>query len=66
MVNRRGTESAVEYGIRLEGSSTVLMVTDDVGEAQQTLDMVGHGVLLRRTVWRSPWTTAETNDGFTG
>lgn len=66
MVGPRNAEATVEYGIRLEGSTTILMVTDDFGEAQQALDMVGHGTLMRRTVWRSPWAAAQTDDGVNG
>lgn len=51
----RGATVTVEYGIQTPNSKTVLVVTEDLSEAVSTLNMLGSGTLIRRTVRCSPW-----------
>jgi hypothetical protein len=58
---RRGiSESVIQYGIRLNSSKSVLMVTEDLAEAERVLDMVGHGLLISRRVTYGPWIDVES------
>jgi hypothetical protein len=52
--------SVIQYGIRLNGSKSVLMVTEDLAEAERTLDMVGHARLITRRVTYGPWMDVES------
>jgi hypothetical protein len=54
MAIRDGTKFTVEYGIQTPTSKTMLGVTEALEEAQRTLDMVGDGRLIQRTVSYSP------------
>ena len=47
--------SVVEYGIQTLNGKTILMVTNDLTEAGHTLDLIGEGRLVQRTVRYSPW-----------
>jgi hypothetical protein len=47
--------TVVQYGIETPTSRTVLMVTEDRGEAERMLDMLGRGRLIVRTVSYSRW-----------
>jgi hypothetical protein len=49
----------VEYGVQTLESKTILAVTEDLAEAERTLDMLGQGRLVKRTVSYSPWIAAE-------
>jgi hypothetical protein len=48
-----------EYGVQAANSKTILTVTLDLAEAERTLDMIGQGRLLQRTVRYSPWTAVD-------
>ena len=48
----------VEYAIQTPHSKTVLMTTEDRAEAERTLDMLGEGQLLMRTVTYGQWKPA--------
>jgi hypothetical protein len=48
MAIRDGTKFTVEYGIQTPTSKTILVVTEDLEEAQRTLDMIGDGRLIQR------------------
>jgi uncharacterized phage-associated protein len=48
-----------EYGVQTSHSKTILTVTEDLAEAERTLDMLGQGRLVQRTVTYSPWIAAE-------
>jgi hypothetical protein len=50
----------VECGVQTSNSKTILTVTEDLAEAERTLDMLGQGRLLKRTVSYSPWIAGET------
>ena len=55
---RRGVAgSVVEYGIQTSNGKTILMVTNDLTEAEHTLDLIGEGRIVQRTVKHSPWVT---------
>ena len=56
MVRRSVERRMVEYGVQTLNSRTILTVTKDVAEAEHTLDLIGEGRLIRRTVTYSPWT----------
>jgi hypothetical protein len=49
----------VEYGVQTSNSKTILTVTEDLDEAERTLDMLGQGRLVQRTVSCSPWIAVE-------
>jgi hypothetical protein len=55
MTTRFAAVTVVQYGIETPNSRTTIMVTDDLSEAQSTIDMLGSGTLVRRTVRYSPW-----------
>lgn len=48
-------ERRVQYGIQTPNSNTILMVTEDLAEAEQTLEMVGQGRLTMRTISYGRW-----------
>ncbi|WP_319453501.1 MULTISPECIES: hypothetical protein [unclassified Mycobacterium] len=53
---RSGTaERHVQYGIQTPNSNTILMVTEDLAEAEHMLDMVGEGRLTVRTISYGRW-----------
>ena len=55
---RRGVAgSIVEYGIQTLNGKTILMLANDLTEAEHTLDLIGEGRLVQRTVRYSPWVT---------
>ena len=41
--------SVVQYGVQTPSSTTVLLVTDRLDEAEHILDVVGEGRIVRRT-----------------
>jgi hypothetical protein len=49
----------VEYAVQTSNSKTILTVTEDLAEAERTLDMLGQGRLVQRTVSCSPWIAVE-------
>jgi hypothetical protein len=56
MVGKRDVvRTAVEYGVLALASRTVLTVTEDYAEAEHTLDLIGEGRLVRRTVTYGSW-----------
>jgi hypothetical protein len=55
MANRVAVHSVIEYGIQAMNSKTILAVTEDPVEAERTLDILGEGRLVQRTVSYSPW-----------
>jgi hypothetical protein len=57
MARRGVTDSIVEYGIQTLNGKTILMLTNDLTEAEHTLDLIGEGRLVQRTVRYSPWVT---------
>jgi hypothetical protein len=59
MTTRGATVTVVEYGIQTPSSKTILVVTEDLSEAVSTLNMLGSGTLIRRTVRYSPWRAVE-------
>ena len=56
MASRDVAACTTEYGVQTANSKTILTVCSDLAEAERTLDMLGEGRLLRRTVRYSPWT----------
>jgi hypothetical protein len=48
-----------EYGVQTANSKTILTVTQELAEAERTLDLIGEGRLLKRTVRYSPWTAVD-------
>jgi hypothetical protein len=48
-------ERHIQYGIQTPNSNTILMVTEDLAEAEQMLDMVGQGRLTVRTISYGRW-----------
>ena len=59
MANRDLATCTTEYGVQTANSKTILTVTLDLAEAERTLDMLGEGRLLQRTVRYSPWTAVD-------
>jgi hypothetical protein len=55
MARQDDSDSIVEFGIQTPNSKTVLMVTLDLAEAEQVLDLLGGGYLVRRTVSCTRW-----------
>jgi hypothetical protein len=58
-------KTVVEYGIQTQNSKTILVVTEDLGEAESTLDMLGSGTLIKRTVRYGPWRSVHDEGGLT-
>jgi hypothetical protein len=55
-VSRRDVaRCTVEYGVVSLTSQTILTVTEDHAEAEHTLDLIGAGRLVRRTVTYGAW-----------
>ena len=54
MASRDVAACTTEYGVQTANSKTILTVCSDLAEAERTLDMLGEGRLLRRTVRYSP------------
>jgi hypothetical protein len=65
MTTRNAAVTVVEYGIQTQNSKTILVVTDDLHEAESTLDMLGSGTLIQRTVRYSPWHSVQGDGGLT-
>jgi hypothetical protein len=63
MSKRDDAEGTVEFGFQTPNSKTVLMVTNDLAEAEHVLDLLGGGTLVRRTVGFSPWRPVVTEGG---
>ena len=59
MASRDGAVCTTEYAVQTANSKTILTVTLDRAEAERTLDMLGEGRLLQRTVRYSPWTAID-------
>ena len=60
MVAERDLATCItEYGVQTATSKTILTVTLDLAEAERTLEMIGGGRLLQRTVRYSPWTAVD-------
>jgi hypothetical protein len=55
---RSAADSYIEYGVQARKSKTILLVTTDAAEAEHTLDLLGEGRLVQRTVCYSPWFNA--------
>lgn len=53
-----------EYGVQTANSKTILTATPDLADAERTLDMIGEGRLLTRTVRYSPWTAVDEDVDF--
>ena len=51
----------VEYGIQAPNSKTILMVTDNLADAERMLDMIGQGRLVERIIRYGPWRVADAN-----
>jgi hypothetical protein len=66
MAIRDGTKFTVEYGIQTPTSKTMLGVTEGLEVAQRTLDMVGDGRLIQRTVSYSPWVEVDARAQTSG
>jgi hypothetical protein len=47
--------TVIEYGVETANGRTVLLVTDEVDEAQKILEVVGEGRILQRTVQYGRW-----------
>jgi hypothetical protein len=47
--------STVQYGVQSANGNTVLMVTEDLAEAERTLDIIGGGRVLQRIVSQTSW-----------
>ena len=54
-------ESVVQYGVQTPSSTTVLLVTDRLDEAEHILDVVGDGHVVQRTVRYGAWRPAEAS-----
>jgi hypothetical protein len=59
MASNNGAACITEYGVQTANSKTILTVTLDLAEAERTLDMIGEGFLLKRTVRYSAWTAVD-------
>ncbi len=55
MAARDTAATVTEYGIQTPNSKTILMVTEDLHEAERTLDLIGEGRLITRVVSYGPW-----------
>jgi hypothetical protein len=55
MTTRNMGKSVIEYGIQTATSKSILVITSDLADAQRTLDMIGDGRLVCRTVTYSRW-----------
>lgn len=48
-------ETVTEYGIQTFNSKQILVITEDLPDAERMLDMLGDGRLLTRTVTYGAW-----------
>jgi hypothetical protein len=48
-------ESVIEYGIQTPTSRQILVITEDLHDAEHMLDLLGDGRLLTRTVTYGAW-----------
>jgi hypothetical protein len=55
MAKRGIAERCVQYGIQTPNSKSILMVTDDLAEAEHMLDVIGQGRLTVRTISYGRW-----------
>jgi hypothetical protein len=62
MSSRKVAQSFVQYGIQTPNSKTILMVTEDLAEAKHTLDQIGGGNLIARTVSYSHWRSVDIDE----
>jgi hypothetical protein len=53
--------TVIEYGIQTANSKSILVITSDLADAHRTLDMIGDGRLLCRTVSYSRWEEVDTD-----
>ena len=61
MIARNIGDTVIEYGIQTANSKSILVITTDLDDAHRTLDMIGDGRLLCRTVSYSRWEEVETD-----
>jgi hypothetical protein len=61
MPRRSVAESFVQYGLQMASSKTILMVTEDLAEAERMLDLIGDGRVIARTVSYSRWYPVEVD-----
>jgi hypothetical protein len=61
MPRRNVAESFVQYGLQMASSKTILMVTEDLAEAERMLDLIGDGRVISRTVSYSQWRPVEVD-----
>jgi hypothetical protein len=61
MPRRNVAESFVQYGLQMASSNTILMVTEDLAEAERMLDLIGDGRVIARTVSYSRWYPVEVD-----
>ena len=54
-------DTVIEYGIQTANSKSILVITSDLADAHRTLDMIGDGRLVRRTVSYSRWQDVDTD-----
>lgn len=66
MARRDFSASIVEYGIQTSNGKTIPMVTEDRAEAERTLNLLGEGRLIRRTVYYTPWVTVPDETSIPG
>lgn len=66
MPRRDIAKTVVQYGVQTATSKTILVVTDDLAEAERMLDMLGDGVLIQRTVEFGRWTRVDSGLPATG
>lgn len=55
VTTRNMGKSVIEYGIQTATSKSILVITSDLADAHRTLDMIGDGRLVCRTVTYSRW-----------
>ena len=53
--------SVVQYGVETPSSTSVLLVTDRLDEAEHILDVVGDGRIVQRTVRYGAWHPVEAS-----
>jgi hypothetical protein len=54
-------DTVIEYGIQTANSKSILVITSDLADAHRTLDMIGDGRLVCRTVSYSRWQDVDTD-----
>jgi hypothetical protein len=65
MPNPYRAESVTQYGIQTPNSHTVLMVTNDLQEAQRALDWIQNGRIVHRTITYGSWQSEHDEHGTT-